>query len=95
MLVKNCPGNSKAISYCSVWVLGAFLRQASEQYLTDSQFLAHDFLQVISFLQTTQVLLGRKLLFPLKASPINAPRVRLSERGSDLHGPQCALDLHR
>ena len=40
--------------------------QASEQYLRDSQFFAQDFLQVISFLQATQILLGRKLLFPLK-----------------------------
>ena len=40
--------------------------QASEQYFTDSQFLAQDFLQTISFLQTTQSLLGKKLLFPLK-----------------------------
>ena len=31
----------------------------------DSQFFSQDFLQVISFLQTTQILLGRKLLFPL------------------------------
>jgi len=31
----------------------------------DSQFLAQDFLHVISFLQTTQILLGKKLLFPL------------------------------
>jgi hypothetical protein len=42
-----------------------FFRQASEQYLTDSQFLAQDFLQVISFLQTMQILLERELLFPL------------------------------
>jgi hypothetical protein len=39
--------------------------QASEQYLIDSQFLAQDFRHVISFLQTTQILLGKKLLFPL------------------------------
>jgi hypothetical protein len=39
--------------------------QASEQYLIDSQFFAQDFLQAISFLQTTQILLGRKLLLPL------------------------------
>ena len=31
----------------------------------ESQFLAQDFLQVISFLQAMQILLGRKLLFPL------------------------------
>jgi hypothetical protein len=45
---------------------GAFFAlQASEQYLTDSQFLAQDFLQVISFLQTMQILLGKELLLPL------------------------------
>ena len=42
------------------------LRQASEQYLIDSQFFSHDFRQVISLLQTTQILLGKKDLFPLK-----------------------------
>ena len=43
------------------------MRQASEQYLIDSQFFSHDFRQVISLLQTTQILLGKKDLFPLKA----------------------------
>ena len=43
-----------------------FFLQASEQYLTDSQFLAQDFLQVISLLHATQSLLGKELLFPLK-----------------------------
>jgi hypothetical protein len=47
-------------------LLGFFFLQASEQYFTSSQFLAQDFLQVISFLQTTQILLGRKDLLPLK-----------------------------
>jgi len=42
------------------------LRQASEQYLIDSQFFSHDFRQVISLLQTMQTLLGKKDLFPLK-----------------------------
>jgi acetoin utilization deacetylase AcuC-like enzyme len=41
-------------------------RQASEQYFTSSQFLAQDLRQVISLPQTTQVLLGRNDLFPLK-----------------------------
>jgi len=45
--------------------LGAFFLQASEQYLIASQFFAQDFLHVISFLQTTQILLGKKLLLPL------------------------------
>ena len=42
-----------------------FALQASEQYFTDSQFFAQDFLQIISFLQTTQIFDGRKLLLPL------------------------------
>jgi len=46
--------------------LGALFLQASEQYFTDSQFFSQDFLQVISLLQTTQSLLGKKLLLPLK-----------------------------
>jgi acetoin utilization deacetylase AcuC-like enzyme len=41
-------------------------RQASEQYLTSSQFLAQDLRQVISLPQTRQVLLGKNDLFPLK-----------------------------
>jgi hypothetical protein len=40
-------------------------RQASEQYLIDSQFLAQDFRQVISLPQVTHSLLGKKDLFPL------------------------------
>jgi len=47
-------------------LLGFFFLHASEQYFTSSQFLAQDFLQVISFLQTKQVLLGRNDLLPLK-----------------------------
>ena len=44
----------------------AFLRrQASEQYLMDSQFLAHDLRQVITLPQLTHTLLGRNDLFPL------------------------------
>jgi len=39
---------------------------ASEQYFTSPQFLAQDFLQVISFLQTRQILLGKNDLLPLK-----------------------------
>jgi hypothetical protein len=40
-------------------------RQASEQYLTDSQFLAQDLRQVISLPQIAHNLLGKKDLFPL------------------------------
>ena len=40
-------------------------RQALEQYLTDSQFLAQDFRQIISLPQVTHNLLGKKDLFPL------------------------------
>jgi hypothetical protein len=42
-----------------------FCRQASEQYLTDSQFLAQDLRQVISLPQVTHNLLGKKDLLPL------------------------------
>jgi hypothetical protein len=45
----------------------------------DSQFLAQDFLQLISFLQTTQILLGRKLLLPLKEVLISTSRDHLGE----------------
>ena len=41
-------------------------RQASEQYLTSSQFFAQLLRQVISRPQTMQVLLGSDALFPLK-----------------------------
>ena len=40
-------------------------RQASEQYLMDSQFLAHDLRQAISLPQAIHNLLGKKDLFPL------------------------------
>ena len=56
--------------------------------------MAHDFLQVISFLQTTQILLGRELLLPLKEVLISSPKVHLGELGDALHalisifGPQ-------
>jgi hypothetical protein len=43
-----------------------FVRQASEQYFTLSQFLAQALRQVISRPQTVQGLLGRKLLLPRK-----------------------------
>jgi hypothetical protein len=42
-------------------------RQASEQYKTLSQFLAHAFRQVMVRLQTAQGLLGRYCLLPLKS----------------------------
>ncbi len=50
---------------CPYPICDFLLLQESEQYLTDSQFLAQDFLQVISFLQTIQILLGKELLLPL------------------------------
>ena len=46
--------------------LDLLARQASEQYLTSSQFLAQLLRQVISLPQTTHGLLGRLDLFPLK-----------------------------
>ena len=60
---KNYPGKSHYI--VGVTFFGAFLRQASEQYLIDSQFLAHDFRHVISRLQVLHSLLGRLCLLPL------------------------------
>ena len=44
-----------------------------------SQFFAQDFLQVISFWQTTQILLGRKLLLPLNEVFISEPKDHLSD----------------
>jgi len=43
-----------------------FLRQASEQYNTCSQFLAHALRQVMSRPQVLQGLLGKLCLLPLK-----------------------------
>jgi len=40
-------------------------RQASEQYLIDSQFFSQDLRQVISLPQSTHNLLGKKDLLPL------------------------------
>lgn len=54
-----------AIHHCPLFYDVFFALQASEQYFTDSQFFAQDFLQIISFLQTTQIFDGRKLLLPL------------------------------
>ena len=45
---------------------GFLARQASEQYLTSSQFLAQLLRQVISRPQATQILLGSDALLPLK-----------------------------
>lgn len=47
-----------------LWLLLA--RQASEQYLTSSQFFAQLLRQTISRPQAMQVLLGRAALLPLK-----------------------------
>jgi len=75
--------------------LANFFLQASEQYFTDSQFLAHDFLQLISFLQTLQILLGRKLLLPLKEVLILISRDHLNESIDSSHAPQSIFDLGR
>ena len=49
-----------------VWWGEDFLRrQASEQYLMDSQFFSQDLRQVISLPQAIHNLLGKKDLFPL------------------------------
>jgi hypothetical protein len=42
-------------------------RQASEQYSTDAQFLAHALRQVMVRPHTAQGLLGSDCLFPLKS----------------------------
>ena len=44
----------------------AFFLHLSEQYFTLSQFLAQDFRHVIGRWQTTQILLGKLTLLPLK-----------------------------
>jgi hypothetical protein len=46
-------------------LLGLSFLQASEQYFTASQFLAHDLRHVISRPQAWQGLLGKLCLFPL------------------------------
>ena len=61
----------------------------------DSQFLTQDFLQLISFLQTTQILLGKKLLLPLKEVLISIPRDHPGDLGGDLHAPRSTFDPHR
>jgi len=61
----------------------------------DSQFLTQDFLQLISFLQTTQILLGKKLLLPLKEAFISSPRDHPGDLGGDLHAPRSTFDPHR
>ncbi len=54
------------MDYASILLPDFLERQASEQYLTSSQFLAQDLRHVISLPQTRQVLLGKNDLFPLK-----------------------------
>jgi hypothetical protein len=46
--------------------LFSFLRQASEQYFTSSQFLAQAFRHTVLKPHRAQILLGRLLLLPLK-----------------------------
>lgn len=50
---------------CVVGLIGFFWRQASEQYLTVSQFFAQLLRQVISRPQVVHGLLGKNALFPL------------------------------
>ena len=45
---------------------GFLRRHSSEQYLTSAQVFAHRFRQVIARPHTSQGLLGRNCLFPLK-----------------------------
>ena len=77
-----------------ICTVGVFFLQASEQYFTDSQFLAHDFLHVISFLQTTQIFLGRKLLLPLKEVLISNPIDCSDYSRVDRHAPRSTSGLH-
>jgi hypothetical protein len=56
MLIYCIPGLARA-DFLS--------RQASEQYLIDSQFFSHALRQVISLPQARHNLLGKKDLFPL------------------------------
>ena len=63
---ENIPltGDETAASHRASFFLA---RQASEQYNTDSQFLAHALRHVILRPQTAQGLLGRDCLLPLKS----------------------------
>ncbi len=63
---KNIPvtGDVKAVAQRAAFFAA---RQASEQYKTDSQFLAHALRHVMVRLQTAQGLLGRDCLLPLKS----------------------------
>ena len=64
-LFLNIP-NSQGASIA--WLRLAFLaRQASEQYNTDSQFLAHALRHVMVRPHTAQSLLGSDCLLPLKS----------------------------
>jgi hypothetical protein len=72
-----------------------FFRQASEQYFTDSQFFAHDFLQVISRLQMMQSLLGRELLLPLNVDFISSLTDHPDGLRAYWHEPEFAPDPHR
>ena len=62
-----------------------FALQASEQYFTDSQFFAQDFLQVISFLQTTQIFEGKELLLPLNDVFVMIFKAHLGDSTPSVH----------
>ena len=59
-----------------------------------SQFFAQDFRQVISFLQTRQILDGKKLLFPLNKVDILVLKEHLACLVDGSHARQSTLDLH-
>lgn len=71
------------------------MRQASEQYLIESQFFAQDFRQVIARLQTTQILLGKYPLFPLKVVVIDLPITHSDWRAVAEHAKRSPSDRHR
>ena len=80
-----------------VGFLSAFLaRQASEQYSTDSQFLAQALRQVMVRPHTAQSLLGRDCLLPLKSFFMGrsaAGQAKRSPCGEDTVGSWGALRL--
>jgi hypothetical protein len=62
--------NQVSASAHGVFCAGFMRRQASEQYSTLSQFLAHALRQLMGLAHTAQGLLGKKDLLPL--NPVSA-----------------------
>jgi hypothetical protein len=70
------------------WVPDFFLRQASEQYKTCSQFLAQDLRHVIARAQTVQSLLGKCCLLPLNTDFICGCLLEFSQLVCPTSGPK-------